>query len=182
MNTYVGSVCGTCEQCCSSVQTKRAVEKKALQPIKWAHRLPEPAGSWTLKKVKHTIKGETGSPLLRTQYDPTQAYNSGVTLAVGTAIYQTTAPVSAGQTPATHPGSYAIQVGTNTEPFIAYQSDYKRDEWIDPLMRATHVVVVGGDNGTSYRVEAEATFRNCDGIEQVLWDCVLLEVADCRPG
>ena len=184
MNTYVGSVtgCGTCEQCCSSVQTKRAVEKKALQPVKWLARLPEPVLSWTLKKVKHTVMTETGSALLRPQYDPSLAYAGGVTLSVGTAIYQTTGAVAAGQTPVSNPGLFALQAGTNEDLFVSYQPDFKRDEWIDPAMRATHVVVQGGQNGTSYRVEAEATFRNCDGFEQVLWDCILVDVKDCRAG
>lgn len=170
------SGCDTCPQTCSLVVLKRTVER-VVAVLPWHHRLDFWAGKWTLKSVKHTVKQPTGASLAVPAYDPTLAYAAGKQVSVGTAIYQ--APgggILAGVAPWTVGNGWVLQSGLSADVYVPLDTDHLPTAWVDKQKINSSVILEGGAADTDYRVEAMATFKDCEGREIQLWDCILVRV------
>ncbi len=173
------SVCGACPTCCSKTLRKRIPERIPVC-LDWAHRL-ECSGIWTLKSVRHVIKHKDGSQLAIPAHDPSRAYATGAQVSVGAAIYEAksdvlvggNAPLAVGQT------EWGLQPAPMTDLFIPHDTDNAPSEWVDRTNVQTTVLVEAGLDDTEYRVEALATFKNCDGKTATYWDCALVSVENC---
>lgn len=172
----VGS-CGTCPTCCSVTVGKRTPERIPVC-IEWSHRL-DCAAPWALKSVKHTVKLNTGESLTHPQYDPSSAYSNGETVSFGGKWYTASGSVSAGTAPLPASESW-VEGGTNDDLYVALDNDNDFQEWVDKRAVSTTVLLGGGVNDTDYRVEAVATFRDCEGHTIELWDCARVKVLDCE--
>lgn len=169
------SACNTCSTCCSTTVGKRTVEKSVVC-LPWHHRLTC-GGVWTLRKVVHSIKMPTGASLATKPYDSATSYAAGDVVQHGGRVFTAAAP-TAGIAPLPANAMWT-DTGASADLFIALDTDSLAMEWIDKQQVATFVTVQGGESDTDYRVEAMATFRDCDGHEIELWDCALVKVLDC---
>jgi hypothetical protein len=174
----VVSTCGTCPTCCSTTVQKRSVEKRPIC-LPWAHRL-DCGGVWTLKSVTHVVKQATGASLVFPAWDATKAYAIGDKVSVGAAVYEATAVTTPGQTPWGAGAPWALTADVNADLFVSLDTDRKAVEWIDKSAVSTNAIVEGGVAETDYRVEAMATFRDCEGREVQFWDCVTVKVINCN--
>lgn len=172
----VVSACGTCPTCCATTVFKRTVEKKEFY-LPWAHKLNP---GWTLKSVVHTVKSATGASLTQPAYDINASYVVGATVGVNDKLYVSTAAVLPAQAPWIVGSPWTLQVTTKTDLYIVLDTDNKATEWIDKPGVATWAIVSGGIKETDYRVEAMATFRDCEGREVQFWDCVTVSIKDCN--
>lgn len=173
----VVSVCGTCPTCCSVATNKRAIEKIQIA-MPWHHRLPQ-FGQWKLRSAKHTVKQQTGSSLTQPAYDLTASYIVGATVAVGSAVYVCAVASGPAQSPWLVPANWTLQPAAKTDLYVTLDTDFVAEEWISDVQVASYALVTAGVDDTSYRVEVEATFRDCDGRLMSLWDCIQVNVIDC---
>lgn len=172
--------CTTCPTCCQVSLQKRVPERIPVC-LDWAHRL-DCGGIWTLRSVAHTVKNKDGTSLLIPAHNAANAYALGAQVNVGGAIYTANvailaggpSPLDVGQTVWTAAGT------TATDLYIPFNTDSKPQEWIDAKAVRTTALVQGGVHDTEYRVEAVATFRDCEGRTIELWDCALVKSENCN--
>jgi hypothetical protein len=147
--------------------------------LPWAHRL-DSGGSWSIKSIVHTVKTQTGASLTHPAYDITKAYVLGNTVAVESVVYIAANAAPVGQAPWIAPALWTAQAVAKTDLYITLDNDNLADQWVEKGTIASYALVAGGVDDTSYRVEAMATFKDCDCREIQLWDCVQVNVGNCN--